>query len=291
MILGTVELGLDYGINNTSGKPSSAEVYRILDTAWSYGVRELDTAAAYGDSEQIIGDYRRETGRLFKVDTKLMPSVGMSVDDVRRQLEHSLQVLGCGNANVLYLHRFELCKDTEIMVSLSALKADGLVRQVGVSIYEPAELDYIVRSVPAADVVQLPMNVLDSFRWRRDGLLQKAQDRGLRLLVRSVYLQGLLFKSADDPFVRKLGAGKYLSYFQERSRLANFSPAQFACCFVRSIPGVDDILMGCERTEQLADNLRILSNPTRFDERELEEIERFMSDIPAMAIDPRRWNQ
>lgn len=57
MILGTVQLGIDYGINNELGKPSAKDTYEILDYAFKNGVKYLDTASAYGNSEEIIGRY------------------------------------------------------------------------------------------------------------------------------------------------------------------------------------------------------------------------------------------
>ena len=71
MILGTVELGMAYGINNTQGKPSLEKSFEVLDFAWDGGIRELDTASAYGDSEKIIGMYQSARNIQFRVDTKL----------------------------------------------------------------------------------------------------------------------------------------------------------------------------------------------------------------------------
>ena len=53
--LGTAQLGLSYGINNTDGKPDEKKAFEILDCALENGINTLDTAAAYGESEQVIG--------------------------------------------------------------------------------------------------------------------------------------------------------------------------------------------------------------------------------------------
>ena len=55
LILGTVQFGLDYGVNNTVGKASSAAVKEILDAAAEHGVLLLDSAETYGDSQEKIG--------------------------------------------------------------------------------------------------------------------------------------------------------------------------------------------------------------------------------------------
>jgi len=71
IILGTVQLGLNYGVNNTSGLPSKSEVNSILTTAQENGISRLDTAAAYGEAELRIGEFHSQAARKFEVNTKL----------------------------------------------------------------------------------------------------------------------------------------------------------------------------------------------------------------------------
>jgi len=56
IILGTVQFGLDYGINNNNGKPNNNEIKSILDYAFDNKINFLDTAEAYGNSHEIIGE-------------------------------------------------------------------------------------------------------------------------------------------------------------------------------------------------------------------------------------------
>ena len=53
--LGTVQMGLAYGVANTTGQPALAEVNAILTNASELGIDLLDTASAYGNSEEVIG--------------------------------------------------------------------------------------------------------------------------------------------------------------------------------------------------------------------------------------------
>ena len=59
IILGTVQFGINYGINNHSGKPTDSQVFEILETAWDNGVNTLDTADAYGEAIRIISSYHQ----------------------------------------------------------------------------------------------------------------------------------------------------------------------------------------------------------------------------------------
>ena len=60
LVLGTVQLGLPYGINNQAGKPDRKEAHSILDKAAEEKIRLLDSADAYGDSLNVIGSYLNE---------------------------------------------------------------------------------------------------------------------------------------------------------------------------------------------------------------------------------------
>src|SRR5438552_1224712 len=57
LVLGTVQLGMNYGVNNTTGQPNKEEAFSILDTAWEGGVNTFDTAVAYGTSEEVLGEW------------------------------------------------------------------------------------------------------------------------------------------------------------------------------------------------------------------------------------------
>src|SRR4051812_7806276 len=56
LALGTVQFGSRYGIANRSGQTTRDEAAAILAAAYAAGIRTLDTAIAYGDSERLLGE-------------------------------------------------------------------------------------------------------------------------------------------------------------------------------------------------------------------------------------------
>ena len=60
LAVGTVQFGLDYGIANRKGQVRGDEISVILDMAWENGIDTLDTAKAYGTSEELIGTYLKQ---------------------------------------------------------------------------------------------------------------------------------------------------------------------------------------------------------------------------------------
>ena len=76
LILGTVQFGMNYGIANREGQPDLDKVRAILRSAAGHGIRILDTAAAYGTSETVIGAVLAEDPALkqhFQVVSKIPP--------------------------------------------------------------------------------------------------------------------------------------------------------------------------------------------------------------------------
>ena len=56
IIIGTAQFGLDYGIANSTGKMKTNEIKKIIKYARTNYIKNIDTAHAYGDSEQRLGN-------------------------------------------------------------------------------------------------------------------------------------------------------------------------------------------------------------------------------------------
>ena len=199
IVIGTAQFGLKYGVANTGGQVSDSDAIKILSLAKEHGIDTLDTAVAYGDSEQVLG-------RIGVDDWLLMsklPPLPEGLLDVRtwvnQQVNHSLQALKIKKLHVLFLHRPEQLLGgygKELYRSLLELKHLGSVEKIGISVYDTAALDLILRNMHF-DVVQAPYNILDT-RLVTSGWMRQLEDIGCELHVRSIFLQGLLLMNAAD---------------------------------------------------------------------------------------------
>src|SRR5690242_16400292 len=88
--LGTVEIGMDYGIDGAR-RPSEADACRLLHGALDLGINFIDTARAYGDSEAIIGralhGRRNDVVLVSKVQVADRAAMFASVSESLRQLK------------------------------------------------------------------------------------------------------------------------------------------------------------------------------------------------------------
>src|SRR5208337_1044691 len=92
LVLGSVQLGLAYGIANKTGKPTHKAALQLVRLAADFGITQFDTARAYGDSEERLGEALE--GRVARTITKLSPLSDLPEhtgrDDVRLAVDTSI---------------------------------------------------------------------------------------------------------------------------------------------------------------------------------------------------------
>ena len=293
LILGTVQLGMDYGVNNKSGKPDLEESFKILSCAYNNGISLLDTAHAYGDSEKIIGEFIRTTGNDFHVITKLS-SCGENTDlnnFINTQINSSLNRLSKDVIDLYLIHNFnDLLINDNLMSLLVNLKSSGKIKNLGVSLYDPDELEYLILNYSKEiNFVQIPFNILDS-RWINSDLFKKTKDNGIKIFVRSIFLQGLLFLENESEMDKIDSSLKiYLNYLNNLSKEKKISMSRLAIDYVSSFSEIDGILIGCETVEQLKDNINQFNNNISIDDEDKKNILELTKDISEKIIDPRKW--
>lgn len=256
LILGTVQFGLDYGINNRTGKPTAESVAAILDLAFQQGIRILDTAEAYGNAQEVIGDYHRASSHRFGIVTKFSAGRKDLSDNLSERVAQDLKTLGVDH---LYAYMFHSFKDFETYyegyrTDIESLKAQGLIRKFGVSVYTNSELESLL-AYPV-DLVQLPFNMLDN-QAQRGSLIAAAKQKGMEVHTRSVFLQGLFFM---ESLPEKLKALKpYLDQVAKASVTYGIGLSDIALNYVVQQEQIDQVLIGVDTVAQLNQNLESLN--------------------------------
>ena len=294
LTLGTAQLGMDYGIANKAGKPSKEKAFKILRKAFELGINSIDTASAYGDSEQLIGNFLAINpvcrDRVF-ITTKLpsMSKLGIENQEVTNFVEKaaraSFKKLGVRISNFM-LHDFhDLQYGNVLEKSLIKLKQSGIIDHVGVSIYEPEEAESIMQ-YKIFDTIQLPINLLDH-RFLKNNLLKRLKARGFTVFARSVFLQGLLtMNPANIP--KNLSEVK--NYFYDLREIAinsGLKMKELAIAFVASITEVDSIVIGVDNENQLVSNFEYVK--LSISQQTVELITQVIRGIDESIIDPRKW--
>jgi aryl-alcohol dehydrogenase-like predicted oxidoreductase len=244
LALGTAQFGLAYGIADPQPQISYAESKAIIDYAAGQGMTVLDTAMGYGESEARLGDIGVSS---WKVISKIpeVPVGENATTWIADAVKTSLKKLRVQSLYGLLLHRpAQLLgkQGPEIYAALQRLKAKGLVEKIGVSIYQPSELESVF-SVGHVDLVQSPLSVLDR-RLITSGWLDRLADRGVEVHARSVFLQGLLLMSAEQR-PRKFDRWSSLwDRYHAWVAASGLSPVEACLAYVSAIPEVRQVVVG-----------------------------------------------
>lgn len=255
IILGTVQLGLEYGIANTSGKPDQHEADRIIRTAWQKGISFFDTALGYGDSESVLGTALKNEADPSRahVITKLpvnLDSPGGLLDNV----EGSIQRLKISKLYCLMLHREEHLSLLHGAVGriLRGIQESSRTEHIGVSVYTPEGALQALRN-ELVSVVQIPTSLFDR-RFVNAGVVDAAIESGKELHVRSVFLQGVLAMNPDT-LPEYLGAMKpALVSLQKVCARFGCQPLEAALCWVLKKLPTCRVIFGAETAHQVAQN-------------------------------------
>ena len=263
LALGAVQFGMLYGVANQSGQVERDDVAKILNEAYGAGINTLDTAIAYGESEQRLGEAGLAN---WNVITKL-PAMPGSVSNVRswvnESVSSSFKRLGVSKVRGLLLHHSHQLfgpQGQALSHALKELKEQGVVEKIGVSIYAPEELDEIwPRFTP--DLVQSPFNIFDR-RLAESGWLKRLQDSGTEVHVRSVFLQGLLLmerRARPNKFNRWDAVwDRWHNWLEEQG----ITPLQACLGFVKAQPEINRVIVGVDSLKQLQDIITSFEGPT-----------------------------
>lgn len=283
LALGTAQFGLRYGLANQNGKVPEESVKNILDMASIAGVKTLDTAIAYGDSEKVLGLFDLDH---FEVVSKLpeVPLTNCNIPDwIKSQVYSSLERLNQDNLSAILLHRpMQLIESNGDLVyrTLQSLKDQGIISNLGVSVYGPEELLNLVDHFEF-DIVQAPINIFDR-RMENSGLLSSLKKQGCSIHARSAFLQGLLLMPKRKiPLYFKPWMPLLDEYHQWLAN-SNISPLEACINYVAQIEEVDKVIVGVDSVTQLEEILQSLSSKTIYLPSELQSNNQDL-------INPSRW--
>ncbi len=288
LVLGAAQLGMDYGVANKDGKPDRHRVSAILSAAWRAGVAVIDTAQAYGDSERVIGEHlRSHPERTFHVISKLAPATDHGDSDaVFRAGQSSRERIGQPLA-ALMLHDASAlrCWKDGLHGGLQRCVDEGVAENIGASVYTPTEF-LSVLEIPEIRVLQAPFNALDR-RLLDTGLLARAVDSGRIVILRSVFLQGLLVLEQADLPERFQFAATELMRWRRLCAQNGESCAAVAVGFVRRAAPRALIVIGSERAEQVEANAALLAGADL--PESLFSAINSMPAVPERIVNPTLW--
>ena len=273
IVLGTVQFGLQYGVNS-AGRPSEEAVKSILAEAAKGGITTLDTSSAYGNSEEILGECVTPEEK-FKIVSKYPKGD----TPVKEMFNASLKRLKVDSLYGYLLHHFDVYKSNpKVWDEFIALKNSDKVKKIGFSLYTPEELEFILDNKSPFDLIQVPFNIFDK---KFLPYMKKLHYKGVEIHVRSTFLQGLFFKDRNALPEKLKPMKKYLLQVDEFSKASGLSISEIALNYNLQNPYIDGVLIGVDNVEQLQMNLNSVKDTPIDIEVEVKEQE---------LLNPVNWN-
>lgn len=299
--LGTAQLGLNYGIANVNGKPNFKSSIEILEYAWNNNITSFDTSPVYGNSEKIIGTFidskfemAREKIKIISKLPKLEFKGNITFDRLynytKAQLIKTLKDLNLDKIPIYLIHHAPdlYFKNGIIIHCLDQLKEEGLIKHLGISVYNPNEVEDSL-NFKEIDVIQIPINIFDH-RLITTGLLEKLRKNDYIIFARSIYLKGLFFIHPDKLPNYLRNAYEEIIKLRKLVDEYQINIDKLAFLFVRDLPEINSLVIGAETKEQVSKNLELLKEDPLNPEIRNQIFEIF-SGLSEKLINPSLWNK
>ena len=254
LALGTAQFGMDYGINNKRGKIPKKEAFEILEEALSNGIRPIDTAFEYGDSERVIGSFVRKKGKKLEAVSKLPKC---SPKEAASFLEKSLERLNSKRLYGYLVHDFDsFANEPELWDEMKSFKEQGKARKIGFSLYYPGQAEMLLENGVDFGIVQLPYSVLDQ---RFSEVLPRLKEKGVEVHARSVFLQGLVFKRPEGLEGNFEGARESIAAIRRISAETGVPVSALCINFASLNNGISKVVVGVDSRQNLLENIAAFS--------------------------------
>ena len=292
LTIGTVNFGMPYGVVPGAGQVPEEEVTAILASALEKNIDRFDTAIGYGTAEDVVGRVLgKAKAREAKVVTKILPLSGETLDEaaateIVEQICQARDRLGVQQLDAVLVHRTEDLIGSQgraLWDILQRARDDGLVRKIGVSVYDASDIDAVLdRFNPG--VVQLPVSLADQ-RLIGSGHLQKLAEKGVEVHARSVFLQGVLLAGShavDALFGRAVAEIEALDAV---ARAKGVSRLALCLSFVAQLPQVSRVVVGVNSADQFHEVVAAASRAIKTDVSETDAC----AWKDAQLLNPSHW--
>ena len=272
---------------------SSRKVEEILTYAFDSGVNFVDTAACYGDSEELIGKTIADRRDEFVLSTKAGHLVGThsgqawTAQTIRDSIERSLKRMNTDHLDIVHLHScsIKVMEAGDVIQALQDAKQAGKTRYIGYSGDNDAAEWAIESSL--FDSLQTSFNLVDQ-KARQKKVLSRAQDKGMGIIAKRP-IANAVWKTHGMPSAYAREYYRRAGIMSEPGPIpgAPAYPILIALGFVLSHDEVDTAIVGTNDPEHMRENIEWYYRDLPLDRKVIDELhqrfDRFGLDWPQEA--------
>jgi len=281
-IIGTAQLGQKYGIANTSNLNSKYLTQKFIEEACTLNFNSFDTAASYGNSESLIGNGIKNLNKKINIYTKIPKLKNKNILEAKEKFGQSLKKLKLSNIEGLLIHNPSDWQTKGMKEFSIYLRESKIINKFGLSIYEKKQIpnDQLI------NLIQVPGNIFN-----QDLISSKEltsfNNQGGTVIIRSIFIQGLLFLKDEKLPENLLPLLEPINKFKDLANISNVSIESLAIKTVQSICPYGKLVLGCDNVKQL----RALSNATNenISNNILQKAINLGKKYSSKLWDPRNW--
>lgn len=260
------------------GNPDPADSIRVIHKALDAGINFVDTADAYGDSEEVVGRALKGRRDTVVLATKVGRPMGTDPNQqggsrrwIMTAVEQSLRRLQTDHIDLYQIQRPD--PETHIEETLSALTdliRSGKVRAIGSSTMPASDIveaQWVAerRGLQGFHTEQPPYSILN--RGIESEVLPVAQRHGMGVLVWGPLAQGMLTGRVRRGEHNDLRRARFFQHLNDERRIdvverliplaaeAGLPLTHLAMAFATAHPGVTSAILGPRTVEHLDDLL------------------------------------
>lgn len=260
--LGTVKFGRNQSLKypESFSLPSDEQIRALLGCAHDMGVNFIDTAPAYGYSEERLGDLLWKERKDWVISTKVgeefeaskfsnegVSSFDFSAKHTRMSVERSLRRLRTDYLDLVLIHSdgndLEILQNSGALHTLQQLKQEGWIRALGIS------SKTLEGGLAAAEVCDAVMLVYNRDYTVEKAVIDKCAQQGAAVLLKKVLASGHICHDAPPVSAETGNSAELFDQNQEQD------PIQSALNFAYAPPGVTSAIIGTVNLQHLHANL------------------------------------
>jgi aryl-alcohol dehydrogenase-like predicted oxidoreductase len=281
LILGTANACSKYSINQHK-KVDKNNLIQILKFANKNKIKTFDTAPKYKNAEKILGNLNFSKVNII---TKISSASNKDLKvNILKEVLKSKKKLKVKKLYCLLIHDINFFKkknSKEIARIISEIKKDGIVKKIGFSVYDPKDIDFILKHIKP-DLVQIPLSLFDR-RFIVTKKIKKLHSLGIEIHVRSIFMKGLLLAS-DNKILRKFSRFEFfLEKFDKWCNKNRITKLQAAINFIKTVKNIDGVVVGVDSVDQLKNIIYAFKNSSKKYPKKIH------SQILKKYLDIRKW--
>ncbi len=280
--LGSAQFGMPYGVANKNGMLNFHEILSIINLCWDEGIKTIDTARVYGIAEKNLGACLKiHHDKEWDIITK----ISNFKSSIIKQFKSSANNLIVSPATIL-AHSSKIFLNKNFQNQVEEMKLKNQIKNFGVSLYTQDEINDVLSCSLKPDIIQLPLNILDT-RLYRNGLLNQIASCGVKIHVRSVFLQGMFYLSKEELHIKFPDVELPINQLRNIAKEENLSLSELSLLWVSNLNVVNKIIIGVDSKSQLCEHLNTLEK--KINNKVFEEALTIVYENKKI-LDPSLWN-